>query len=436
MAEGTWGIGNFKLPDIGFTEALGIFKPNPIFAQSNYTTETAGAGPMPTPNPPSGVDYTPQQSGSYVSPTGYPPSPVTNTSSPGGANPQNNYVAPSGDSPSGGSPAPSGGGIPSVDMSFYQGWNDQNAINADWAATWQQKTGQGGGGGGPVADPYAGVRDDISSGYDAYFANLDEQLAGLPGQQTSQNQIAENSYNTGVGDLNLQSQQGTDLFTGQRAELATNQSKNLKSLDENLRNLFMAGNVYLGSRGAGDSSAANQYSYALTKQGNQARGDQMNQFTKAYSDIQGRETNLKNIVDNEMTKLKTNYDTQKLQIGQWFQDSQQRVKDAIAQGQLSKGTDLANLSKSILDQSIQAMNQLKQNSMNQQNSLVTWAQNNSKNIGELKSNLQQAMSIQIPNVSPANMSGQITTDAQGNAVMNPMTGYGSTSERTKNGIFD
>jgi hypothetical protein len=49
-----------------------------------------------------------------------------------------------------------GPGIPPVDMSKYAGWTDQNAINADWQKTWQQKTAQpsgGSGSGGGVARP-------------------------------------------------------------------------------------------------------------------------------------------------------------------------------------------------------------------------------------------------------------------------------------------
>ncbi len=38
------------------------------------------------------------------------------------------------------------GGVPPVDMSKYAGWTDQAAIQANWAATWQEKMGQDGGG--------------------------------------------------------------------------------------------------------------------------------------------------------------------------------------------------------------------------------------------------------------------------------------------------
>jgi hypothetical protein len=278
------------------------------------------------------------------------------------------------------------------------------------------------------------VRSGINSGYDNYFASLNDQLNSLPGQAETQNQLVQNQYTMGVGDLNLQKTQGEQQFANQRGEVTTNQNKNLKNIDENLRNLFMAGNVYLGARGAGDSSAANQYAYALTKQGNQARGDQMAQAAKSISEIQARETNLKNIVDNEMTKLKTEYDSKKLEIAQWLNTAQQQVKTAIANGQLSRSTDLANLSKSLLDQGLAALRDIQTNYANRENSLITWAESNSTNLNQLKANLQQIMSIAPTLASGATVNGAITTDAQGNATMNPLIGYGSNTE-TKKSLF-
>ena len=305
------------------------------------------------------------------------------------------------------------------------GWTDVNAILADYKATGGSKINGGSRGG---SDPYAQVRSDINSGYDAYFQSLNDQLNGLSGQQESQNQIVDNSYNQGVSDLNLQQTQGDAQFGTQREEIASNQSKNLKSLDENLRNMFMAGNVYLGSRGAGDSSAANQYSYALTKQGNQARGDQMTAATKAYSEVQARETNLKNIVNNEMTRLKTTADNQKLEVGQWFADAQNKVKTAIANGQLNKSTDLANLSKSILDQAMTKLQTIQDNTTNQTNSLISWAENNSKSISELKTNLQSILSVAPSLASASTVQGTPTVDSQGNYSLQGL-GTGSTTQK-------
>ena len=310
------------------------------------------------------------------------------------------------------------------DISKYPGW-DPNAAYQDWLRTGGPKASGGG-------DPYAQVRNDIESGYGSYFSNLNDQLNQLPGQMASQNQIIENSYGQGVSDLNLQQTQGEQQFAGQRGEIAGNQSKNLKSLDENLRNMFMAGNVYLGSRGAGDSSAGNQYSYALTKQGNQARGEQLQAATKAYSEVQARETNLKNTVANEMTKLKTNADNEKLKVGQWFADAQNQVKTAIANGQLSKSTDLANLSKSILDQAMTRLQSIQTNTTNLQNSLISWAENNATSIGQLKTNLQSILSVAPSLAGASTVNGTPTVDSQGNY---SLQGLGTGTSTQKKDIF-
>lgn len=323
-------------------------------------------------------------------------------------------------------------------MDYYQGWDQtqaqqdfQNAFGGDINKLMTAR-GVNSGSGTPTVDPYAQVRNDIGSGYDNYFQSLNDQLGALPGQVNSQNQIIDNSYGQGLNDLNLQQTQGDQAFTGQRGEITGNQNKNLKSIDENLRNMFMAGNVYLGSRGAGDSSAANQYSYALTKQGNQARGDQMTAATKAYSEVQGRETNLKNIVNNEMTKLKTNADNEKLKVGQWFADAQNQVKTAIANGQLNKSTDLANLSKSILDQAMQKLQTSQTDFTNKQNSLISWAENNSKSIGELKTNIQTVLAQAPQLMGGSQINGNPSVDAQGNY---SLQGFGSGQTAQKKDIF-
>lgn len=347
--------------------------------------------------------------------------------------------------PSGGTPPPTGGTIisspqptqtsgttnfDSIYSSMYAGW-DRTAAEQDWIAKGMPSGGSSGGGSAP--DPYAGVKSNINSGYDSYISNLDAQLGQLPGQADAQNQIVNNNFGVGQADLGLQQTQGDQAFAGQRGEVATNQNKNLKSLDENLRNMFMAGNVYLGAKGAGDSSATNQYSYALTKEGNKARGDQMSQATKVYSDIQGRETNLKNIVNNETNRLKAEADNKKLAIGQWFADAQNQIKTAIANGQLSRSTDLANLSKQILDEGIAALRTAQANTQNQQNSLISWAEGNSKTINELKTNLQSVLAVQPNMAAPSGINGTPTVDAQGNMVTN-MSGYGYDTKK-KTGLF-
>ena len=155
MAQGTWGIGNWKLPDLGITEALGIFKPNPAFAQSNTSSQT-NIGPVPTPQPPSGVVYTPQYSGGQTFST---PNPPTYTSTPQGAAEQQAMQQST-------APQQSSSVSDGFSMDYYPGWGETEA-RADWIATGGAKAGGGGGGGGgaggdtwsPTAyvNPYTGT---------------------------------------------------------------------------------------------------------------------------------------------------------------------------------------------------------------------------------------------------------------------------------------
>ena len=314
--------------------------------------------------------------------------------------------APYGGSVQGASTSSGGGGF---DMSQYAGWGEPEA-RADFAAT-----------GGPP-DPYVAaeqarlaaeerVRGDITSGYDAYFKTLDEQMASLGTQQTAREGIVGSQYTQGQSDLALQEQQGLGALQTQEDKAMTNQEKNLKNLTENTRNSMMAGNIYLGSRGAGDSSAANQYSYALTKLGTKARGGVMSQTSDIVAEIGKRETDLRATVDNEERRLASDRDIKLGEVADWFTSAQQQVRQAQASGQLQKGTDLANLSRSLLDQAMAKLSQIDQEASSRRQALDQWAITNSNSIAEVKANLQRVSGFNpsLPQAGPIASTPQVDT---------------------------
>lgn len=200
-------------------------------------------------------------------------------------------------------------------------------------------------------DPYAAVRNDISSAWDNYLSGLGGVNDYLGQQQTAQQGIA-----------NTQLTQGQDTINTQKAA-------SLRDIANTTKNAFQAGNNYLGSLGAGDSSAANQYSFAINQQAGKQTGD------------------LNNFVNSQLSNLQSTHDTQINSIASWFAQQQAALKQQVAQGQLNKGQDLANLSKGILDHAMQATNQIKANTQNQYNALLGWAASNSSNMGQLQQNI-------------------------------------------------
>lgn len=257
-------------------------------------------------------------------------------------------------------------------------------------------------------------RNQINSGWDSYTNQLNDMLnVGLPNQQAAQQSIAQTSMNQGVADL------GAQKASSEQA-VQTQQAANLKDLASNVKNLFQSGNIYLGSRGAGDSSAANQYSYAVGKMGTQARGDIQSQVSQRMQQIG-------DIYNQETGRLKNDYQTRIAGIADWFNQAQNQVRSQIGQAGLGRSQDLQGLSQNIYNQALSAMQSLQAEASNRRQALETWAMNNSKSVQELVSNMQGAQ--QVPQFTGIN-AGMPSVDSGGNFQL-PAAGYGATSTQKK-----
>lgn len=411
--QGLWNIGGVNLPDFSLNENLAKYTGINIGPMNSAVT-----APEFTKNttPQTGEQYIQNQAkktGSTVNYTQgqYGPSNVT-FSNPAPQTTTNN---------SGGGGGGGGGG--SISDAQYDALGvargDVGGYNRVIA---EQQRGQAG-----AEDR---VRNDINSGFDAYTSALDQMLGSIPGQRQGQEQMIQNSYNQGVSDLSAQRTSSQADLNTQRRKTQEGQVKTLNDIADNIRNLFQTGNVMLGSRGAGDSSAANQYSYAVTKLGSKQRGDVMSQTRSIEADIQDRESKLNNIFTQETSKLRTERDNSILQIAQYFQDKQNELVQAKAQGQLQRGQSLAQLSTQLLNQAQQYLMQADADFKNKQNALMTWATNNATTIGQLKSNLAAVGQYNAPGVQAQSINGAPQFDAQGN--MTTMWSTGSSDEKLKN----
>ena len=243
---------------------------------------------------------------------------------------------------------------------------------------------------GPSAEELAAnqVRSDINSGYDNYFSTLDSILNNdLPAQRAAQEGIVQSQGTQAQTTLDASKTQGLADLNTQRRQTEQGQAKNLQGLAEDVRNLFKAGSIKLGAMGAGDSSAANQYSYAISKMGNQNRGNIMQQATEINNQINDREFKLKSTYDSELANIKEQVNQKSMEIATWFSQQQQAIQQAKASGQLQKGQDLASLSKQILGQAQNALLMAQQQAASKQSALETWAMNNSTTIQQLKQNM-------------------------------------------------
>lgn len=231
------------------------------------------------------------------------------------------------------------------------------------------------------------TRNQINSGYDNYFRELDGLYGNLDPQRQSQEGVATNNFNQSMSDINASQQQNQALLNKQRQTTEQGRAKNLRELTENLANQYQAGQVYLGSMGAGDSSAANQYSYALTKLGTKAQGNIQEQTNNILGNINDKEAQLAGIVTQEKSRLENEFNNQKLQIAQWFNEAQNQIRQMKASGELNKGKDLAALSSQLLNYALGELSRVNDFTRQRQMQLETWAEQNRQRIASTNASL-------------------------------------------------
>jgi hypothetical protein len=260
----------------------------------------------------------------------------------------------------------------------------------------------------------------LDSGYNDYFGQLDAQLNALPGQRGNLEGMATNAYNSGVTDLGLQKEQGMADLGVQKRQIGESQVKNLNQLSEAIRQQFQSGQNMLGARGAGDSSAANMYSYALTKMGNKNRGDIMAQNSEQMNQVADREFKLNNIFKQETNNLAATRDQKLGEIAQWFEEQ----KNVIGQ---MKGEAGLQKSQQLLSYAMQQLGQIQSEFSNRRSSLETWAANNATNINQLKSNMASIGQFQATPGQYQGMNGSPQMDGGGN--MSYWGGQGGTTKK-------
>lgn len=282
-----------------------------------------------------------------------------------------------------------------------------NIINGDVGrAPTQTGVSSGGGvsGGGlglftpPSESPQSDFVGQSNDSFNGYLSSLDEQIFGLNDQRSAQEKVAENSYQQGLNTA-------TGQYNNSRAELDVNRQKTLRDLSRNLQSSFQQGNSYLGTRGASDSSAANQYAFALSKLGSQQRGEVQGQYDQNLF-------KLKNVYDTETKNLELEKNNQLQHIAQWFSEAQNQLR-----GQ--KGQIASQRSQQALSIAMQMAQQVQQQQASRRSTLDQWAANHATSFGQLQQALSSTGSFNVNAPNSFAISGNSSIGPQGAAV-----GYG------------
>jgi hypothetical protein len=185
---------------------------------------------------------------------------------------------------------------------------------------------------------------------------------------------------------------------GEGAKVEKSGVKTLQDIASNISNLMQAGNNYLGAMGA-SGSAPKQYAYALSRLGSEQRGNAISQTRDLVSKVNDKISQVKNIFTQEKNRIQSELGIKVQEIASWFADAQNQILTAKANGELAKSTDLGNLNTNLYNIAIQQLDKIQQKTDSEEAMLKEWVANNSKTLGELKSNLSAISSFTAPTMN-------------------------------------
>lgn len=330
-----------------------LWKPKKV-----YAAETAG-GNQTVINPNIG----PPQNKDVVTNKQVTNNPVTNSPAP---NPVNDFDA--------------------IYNAMYPGWGRTEAYN-DWVA--KGKPMPNGGGGGIDANQAAinAARNAFSNAYNPLFAQLDSMAGLIPQQQQQREQGIQNMYGSQVGEIQGARDSAMAGLDVSKQQVAQRQAKSVRDLQENMRNLLQAGNIQLGVGGAGDSSAKDMLSFALSKAAGRSGADISNQAQAMYTDIDMQGNQIKATYDDNLAKLATWRDTNLSEVTKWAQEMLMNIESQKATAKGQQAAALAANETNIINNALSRLQQIDDQVSSWNKGIQEWALNRMAQIDDAKAKI-------------------------------------------------
>lgn len=221
------------------------------------------------------------------------------------------------------------------------------------------------------------LRKRISGSFDDVISTYKSQIKELPGQQ--QKLLANVGQMASTQKSTIQDALSNALakLQGNREEVQTQQKSTLQDLADNTRNLFQAGNVYLGTKGAGDSSATGMYSAALTQNANKERAGVQRDVNSMLGDINMKETDVNTDFQAQMNEVDTWMQQREQEIVMQFTDLKRQLEQAKAQASSMEKQNLANLEMELFRDAKTQLANIQNTASNYRNQLAQGIQSGS-----------------------------------------------------------
>jgi len=232
-------------------------------------------------------------------------------------------------------------------------------------------------------------RQIIEEQYGRVFGELDK-LAGLfPEWRKEKETQLEQLYGAQRGELATAKEATLSKFPEYEQQVARMQGKSIRELEQNLRNMLQAGNVYLGTRGAAGSSAAPMYAYALSKQSARSRADILNQANQMYNELNQKRIDVENTFNQQLGQLNTWKASELGKITDWYQQNQAQLQQAKVNATQEQAQAIAQAEQGLLDQALARLQGIEDQATQWDTAMKEWAINRMAQLDDMRAKYGQ-----------------------------------------------
>lgn len=208
--------------------------------------------------------------------------------------------------------------------------------------------------------------------YAPIIQDLDNQLGALPGQRGELEGLVGSGAESRSGFVGTERERLLTGLGGSEEKLRGESKKTLRGIGESIGQQFKAANVFLGTKGAGDSSATGRASEAITKQGLRQQGLAKEQLQGQIADIEARRIDVQQLAEGKLQQIEANKQDQLLQIAGDFQNIQRQLDTAKATATSQELASIAQQESALQQEMRDRLSQLNQEVRGAQQATEQW----------------------------------------------------------------
>lgn len=234
------------------------------------------------------------------------------------------------------------------------------------------------------------AKERISNAFDPIYSELDRQLASLPGRKAEYEgeigRLADEQRSSAEASR-TQSKASLETARGQVGEQA---QTSLRDLEGDIRNQLKAKVEMLGP--ASQSSAADEVSEAVTREGLKGRAKILSTRDAAYADLDQKAADIDNLATEQLGKIESWKSSTLFQIGQDFSDKIDALNKEKANASQTEALAIDERITGLENDFVGRLRQLDDAVLNYKSSIATWQMQRQAELEDYGKKLQMSSS--------------------------------------------